>query len=341
MFTELPKLFDRNFAMGYVLPSVAFFVVSLLLLDVFQMTTLTSFMQDTNPIVGTALIVILAWGGGLVLLALNWEIYRFLEGYWGSILIDFFSGIERWRFSRITKNSELLDAEIEKLDAEITALESKDSLVTSTEREKKQKQRSKKQLKLNYLDREYAEHFPLNSSNLLPTSFGNTIRAFEDYPRIMYGIDGIPGWDRLQFVIPKDDRELIESAKAQTDLWTNVWFLALFFIIEYSALAIHKSDLKLFPHVPIFTLFIAWISSTRATSAAVGWGAMLKASFDIYLSDLGEKLGYELSSIRTGEQNFWKVYSQAIIYRRPDVLEGLPQQKRLIAAIKRVKNKGN
>ena len=75
--------------------------------------------------------------------------------------------------------------------------------------------------------------FPDEEAWLLPTSFGNTIRAFEVYPRVMYGLDAIPGWLRILAVIPKDYRESVDNAKAQVDFWLNLWFLSILMIFEY------------------------------------------------------------------------------------------------------------
>jgi hypothetical protein len=61
----------------------------------------------------------------------------------------------------------------------------------------------------------------------LPTRFGNAIRSFEVYSRIIYGLEAIDGWPRLLAVIPADYRQAIDDAKAQVDFWVNIWMGSL------------------------------------------------------------------------------------------------------------------
>jgi hypothetical protein len=115
----------------------------------------------------------------------------------------------------------------------------------------------------------------------------------------MYGMDAISGWNRLLAVIPKDYRQLIDSSKAQTDFWVNLWVLSWLIIGEYLVLfllsiGLGNSNIDNFQTiwVPIVGLFIAAIASWRARRAAVEWGDMVKASFDIFLPELGIKLRF-------------------------------------------------
>lgn len=80
----------------------------------------------------------------------------------------------------------------------------------------------KSRIRRNNIIRELAEEFPDQESLLLPTPFGNVLRSFETFPRIIYGLDAIPAWVRLLGVMPKDYIELIECAKAQLDFWVNL-----------------------------------------------------------------------------------------------------------------------
>jgi hypothetical protein len=67
---------------------------------------------------------------------------------------------------------------------------------------------------------ERAQRFP-ERDNLLPTAFGNAIRAFETYPYTLYSIEGTEGWTRLLEVKSMDYRRLLESAKAQMDFYST------------------------------------------------------------------------------------------------------------------------
>src|ERR1019366_8978839 len=58
---------------------------------------------------------------------------------------------------------------------------------------------------------------PPLESDILPTRFGNAIKAFEVYPRDIYGADGVVIWPRLTSVIPKTFGEQIQDIRSQID----------------------------------------------------------------------------------------------------------------------------
>ena len=53
----------------------------------------------------------------------------------------------------------------------------------------------------------------------------------------MYGLDGIPGWERLQLVVSNENKERINAKKSQVDFWLNLWILDLLLLIGLSLLA--------------------------------------------------------------------------------------------------------
>jgi len=161
--------------------------------------------------------------------------------------------------------------------------------------------------------REAAERFPDKEYYLLPTSFGNIVRAFEVYPRVMYGLDAIPGWSRLLSVIPNEYKVLVDDAKAQVDFWVNIWLFALIVLGEYFVFVLNVSQIKSiwFPAVVVCLVIISYL---RARSAAVQWGNLVKAAFDVFLVDLRNKLGFPNPSDKGAEQILWHRFSQAVIY---------------------------
>ncbi len=176
----------------------------------------------------------------------------------------------------------------------------------------------KKDIQINL---DLAERFPDEECWLLPTSFGNINRAFEAYPRVMYGLDAIPGWNRLIAVIPKDYYTVINDSKSIMDFWVNLWALSWVVVFEYVALLIYKYKGAI-PIVwfPFAAVGISFIFFWRAKIAALEWGGFVKASFDVFLPMLYEKLGFPFPENREEEQGIWRKFSQAIIYRSPDEL---------------------
>jgi hypothetical protein len=304
MFGDLPKLFDRNFAIAFLLPVVMFLFVSSFLGPSFGIfgesgKTLET-LSKNQPILGVSAFVFMLWIGGILLLALSRSIIRLKEGYgrWNPARIFVF--IERRKFRRL---QDLLAT----VESEIDFLESR--------QQRPDPSAIKKQTELRQL---LASRFPQSEQYLLPTAFGNTIRAFEAYSLVMYGLDAIPSWPRLLTVIPDNDRDLVDSAKAQASFWVNVWLLSLLVLLEYLVLAVieRRSGSLWF----LTSLPIAWWASNRARNAAASWGEMVKAAFDVYLPQLGKKLGLDMGKTRDEERAVWSAFSVAILYRYPEIL---------------------
>ena len=140
----------------------------------------------------------------------------------------------------------------------------------------------------------------------------------------MYGIESIDGWSRLLAIIPKDYRDLMDNSKTQVDFWVNVGFLGFLLVLEYAGFAIYVRALPAW-WMFILILLITAISPHFAGEFAVEWGDYVKAAFDIYAPQLRVTLGLNQPKDRGEEKQQWTRFSQAIIYRLPDVIPELKQ----------------
>lgn len=304
MFSEIPKLFDKHFAIGYLIPSAALLIGLQGLLSAFRIASLPSFLTDTNPIIGSAIIGLLAWLLGVVLAATNRDLIRFLEGYGSLNPLVVFLPLQKAKFNS--------------LEAKIKELEDKNP-----------NRNEKEEDKLNELFQEQVTYFPDQEKWLLPTSFGNTIRAFEVYPRLMYGVDSIALWPRLLTVIPDGYRVYIDDAKANMDFWINLgvstWILLLSSIgmrVYDHYKKIPVNELLFWTLIGFEILFIV-ICQYRTKQSAVGWGQTVKSAFDVHLPDLATKLGLKMSEDREAQRLAWENYGVAILYARSDFLPEL------------------
>jgi hypothetical protein len=300
MFSELPKLFERNFAMAFFMPIALFVALSLLILDQFQIRTIVPALQ-MDILLGTTLFGLLSWLGGILLLVTNRDLYRLLEGYGKYNPAKLFGWIEKRRYRKLVETRD-------KLDDEYRAAGDNFPVEKRSER--------------NRIMRELAERFPDNERWLLPTAFGNTLRAFEVYPRKMYGLESIDGWSRILAVVPADYRSLIDNAKAQVDFWVNLGFLGFLLLVEYFAAAYYIKAIHAWWLLGIIAMIIL-VAPYRARRVAIEWGDMVKAAFDIHRFKLIESLGIDIPKNREAEKNMWKRYSRAIIYGLPDELPEL------------------
>lgn len=302
MFGELPKLFERNFAIGFLLPIITFLVISFNLLEKFGLlnANLLKFLEQKN-LVEITLVALFTWLSGTILLVFNRDLYKILEGYGRLNPFQIFKFIEKNRYSALERNIVELETKYKKLRELKNQQEVENSFL-------------KLLIELAELKQKKVICFPDDETWLLPTAFGNTMRAFEVYSRIMYGLDAIPGWERLLTVIPKDYRASIDDAKAQTDFWINMWFLSLLLALEHILILLLTQRYILggvFPVAILSALFAAY----RARIAATEWGHYIKASFDVFLPELYTKLGFPHPLNRTEERSNLIRFSQAIIYR--------------------------
>lgn len=301
MFSSIPKLFGREFAMAFFLPTAACLAAVYALLCSFRRTQwIERSLASHDLLERIALFGFLCWIGAVMLLAMNHLIIRTLEGYGSINPLRLLIGVERlkvrWLTGRIASISE-------------RAADTEDAA-----------QRNQMKAKWSRLKWIYAERYP-SQEWLLPTSLGNTIRAFEIYPRIMYGIEGIQGWNRIQLVMHPEARQLVDSMKSRLDLWINLCLGALISLLVYAAL-VWQTEMQPIPWAPIFALGVIAFAWVLACKAAGHWGESIKACFDVFLPQLANAMRIGLGDTAEAERAAWLMYSQAIIYRAPEAWLG-------------------
>jgi hypothetical protein len=306
MFGELPKLFDRNFVIGFFLPVAILITFSILIVTPYPFGDQVIEFLTTDLLVGTTALGLLSWVGGIVLLALNRDLYRLMEGYNRFNPLKLLGWMEKWRYQRAL-------SELEELDNEYREC-------INSNKEFSIKSRTRR----NEIMRQLAEEFPDKEEYLLPTPFGNVLRSFEVYPRYMYGFEAIDGWGRLLAVIPKEYLELIDAARSQVDFWVNLGVVFILLQIEYIVLAF-MAGTPLQWWIVLLFMTLGTIAPLRATNSAREWGDFVKSAFDVYRFNLLESLGVELPKSREEEKALWNKYSQAIIYRLPERLPDLKE----------------
>lgn len=298
MFSELPKLFDRNFAIAFFLPAALFVLASVGIMDGFGRLPQTLPKFRDEALTATTLAGVASWFGGGVLLVLNYEIYRLLEGYGPFNPFGLLKPFALRRYRRQARTLKALNAASSSYGNESPAeLEHERQLVM----------------------KELASKYPPTEELVLPTAFGNTIRAFEAYTFQMYGLDAIPGWTRLQAVIPKDYRQLVDDAKALTDFWVNLSVLGFLLMLEYVSFVVATGRVVM-TWIPLLAVGLVVIASNRSRESAAAWGDTVKGAFDVFLPELRKKLSFAQPSDIKAERLLWTRFSQALAYREPRIM---------------------
>jgi hypothetical protein len=257
--------------------------------------------KDTTSIAPASLFVAFA------LMILNRVIIRFFEGYW-----------------RVNLGRRTLDLSSKWNGYYVRQWRGLQSQILRLTRQRDNCQRAgvpfKNRRLRNRVMEEFAVRYPNKQELVLPTKLGNAIRALEDYSRVMYGFESITGWSRLNAVISKEYRELMDEARADLNLWLNILFIDLLLLVGYLLLAVLKWDTPLVWLIVPSLALLPFYLSARATRAAIDWGEWVKGSFDIYLPELKKKPGFSQPMSPDEEREFWIAFSQAITYRRPEPL---------------------
>lgn len=302
MFAKLPDLLGKNFVIGYLLPAFAFVVLNYSIDDVYGFlpdNIALSYLAQRTLTEQITIIVLFSFVTGILLLIFNRDIIVLLEGY-GKL--NPFRLLHGWQKSRFNK-----------LQQDITEVEEKYYALAKQNKDVPLETQARYQELLTQRSRDY----PDREEFVLPTAFGNTLRAFETYTREMYGADAIPIWTRLLAVIPKEYLQFIETAKTQVDFWVNTWFMAILIFAIYLGNLICYQEFKLIL-LPFICLLVAYIASQKATTAAVSWGNFVKAAFDLFLGDLQKQLGItSIESEPKSDRLLWQNFSQALLYNNP------------------------
>jgi len=308
MFGELPKLFDRDFAIGYFLPSAGFAAATYFLVVHFNLSSALFEFSKESFLKDLASFGLVSLLGAIILLVANRSLIRFLEGYWAFDLGRFFNLFEVRRYEKLIEKEEQSDIERQKYGS--------DSFPQDLRNRRDEIKESK------------AERFPDSKHLILPTSFGNSFRAFEVYSRVMYGIDAIPGWYRLLAVIPADYRNLIGAARSKVDFWVNVCFVSslvaaeylitIFFLRPISYQTVFNTETLIW--VPAAALAFSYTAFRFAANAARTWGNWVKAAFDVYLPELRKKLEFGLPKDNERAREMWENFSRAVIYRHAEFM---------------------
>jgi hypothetical protein len=297
MFGRLSSLFGKNFTIGYFLPGFIFLVANSALFGVPTWIARSGSIPDwteADILKGATVATIVAWLGGIVLVAFNRAILRTLEGYGALNPLRLFARWSRFRFRK--KLSRL-----KTLDADYVKYEKTDEKSFSKTKDKRAR-----------LIRHLSERYPDHERWVLPTSFGNIVRSFEVYPRVLYGADSVTIWPRLLAVIPEKSRALLDDAKANVDFWINLLVLTICFAGE---ICIYRQLITNATCVLVCCFAVILLTRSRSNSAAIEWGRIVKSYFDVFLPELYRKLQLRAPASHSKEIEIWSSFSQAAEYR--------------------------
>ncbi len=294
MLSSVAKLADKAFVLGYLLPALLAVYLAINLFGCAPWFVALCKTKAENPFENLTYVALAVWFLGVLLLTVNYWAYRLLEGYLPPV--SWLAPLRKWHERRFRS----LKAKIQLLDDAGKASEG-DKIAWTL-----------------------VGSYPPDGKPMLPTLFGNTIRAFEYYPVTVYGADGITVWNRLQAVVPASFQALINDARSQVDFFVNICLLSLALALIASAkyvaelfqlhLAAQPADARTLQITVAAALVIAYVAYRWSIGCIGAWGDLMKSAFDCYLPALAVQLGYEPPTPESRRRVFWGEMSQLFIY---------------------------
>lgn len=313
MLTELPKLFGREFAVGYFLPATVLLCGAIAVLYFHGVVSPPSAVGELNAISSSFIAILAAWLIAITLMALNYQVLRIMEGYPLLALRKKF-GLQAH-----------IDSHNEKIfQRKFSSALSIQSNVDAT----RLKGLPDPEVPADHSStlRMFSENFPDRSKDFLPTRFGNVLRAAEVYSRVVCGLDSIPAWPRLQFIIPEQTRKVLGDAKAQLDFCVNVTLSFFVLSIVHAVWCLIAWNFPAFWLLPV-SVVICYLSYLLSVDAAKGYGAYVKSCFDVHRKDLANALGVVIPHSPEHERLMWIAVSRMMIYRSRAGAGSLTQYK--------------
>jgi hypothetical protein len=315
MLSTLPKLADKSFILGFFLPSLLFITALLaLFVDIPWVKKSLDAATDTGSLEKLVVFIIAIWTLAVLMLLVNRVQYQILEGI-------------RWPISKLRGLKITQEQALEALRRRRDTLRQRQKIIKPFPRSEYQE--------LQRILRDLSWNFPRDATLLLPTRFGNAIRAFEHYTNDVYGADSVTIWPHLNSVVPKQFRDALGDARSQVDCLVNICFFSA--IVALTALARLLWNVGAAIHVTPFTFYIDRVFVSFNLYVVIGgiaasffsilayrlsierihsWGRLVRAAFDCYLPALAKRLGYELPKTADGQRKFWTEVSQRVVYHR-------------------------
>lgn len=304
MFTDLPKLLGKAFAVGFYLPATVLLSGLLLVLRAFKLVD-TDLAFIPTDFLGVAVSIFAAWLVAILMMALNRPIVRTLEGYGTGNPLKLMQPAVNRHFDKnveplFSKAREIKKARAEKRPEPKTAPD------------------FSKKLRL------AVEGYPTQKEWLLPTKFGNRMRAFEIYSYEVYGLDAIPAWPRLIMILPESARNQLQEARSLLDFSVSLVASALIILVTYGCLALHSNSTPAF-WIPIAAVALWWTGQILILRAADQWGEQVKSAIDLYRRDLSKQLDLQHPEKATEERRMWSLTNRMMIYRNSDAWDMLDE----------------
>ncbi|NWG06098.1 MAG: hypothetical protein HXY35_05335 [Chloroflexi bacterium] len=323
-FASYLEKLGNNFIVASMVPSLAFVIACLMAFDP-GLAILTMFkgMGDTARLIALGVLVfILTVIIGFTLTALNTFLLKMLEGYVIPPPVRFLYNkshrIHRQKAFNQRRHRDILKSKVRELEK----FAGGDSL-----REAELDELGDRYYKA---AADYGLAYPEDQADVMPSRFGNALKAAENYPGERYGFDGVQFWPRLVHVIPIEYKMTIDGVRNELSFLVNMSILSMTFsfccvlAVFFSMWAVPGAGTS-----PSVYLDFLWVVFKFLSLAALGFaggfffynasifsvgsfGLVIRSAFDLFRLDLMKKLGLERPKDSAEEFDKWQNLNELI-----------------------------
>ena len=122
---------------------------------------------------------------------------------------------------------------------------------------------------------------PADPGRLMPSLIGNLLRAAEEHPWVRYGLEAGVCWPRLWLLLPKEVREEVAAARGRLNEAARLMAWGLLFVV-WTGWAWWAAPVG---------LVVAGLAWRGMVQAALVYGDLVRAAFDLYRLALYDQLG--------------------------------------------------
>lgn len=298
MLTAFAGVFSRYFVVGFFSP-VFFLLIALA--NLVDPASLPAAYRTASGGTQIAILGGVAVLGALFLSGLHYHLIRMLEGYPIQRLIDLKpkGAVRRTLRRAAAAMVEHWKGEFERRSKALEAPKSPERTRAAQE-----------------LD----GYFPWRAESILPTRFGNAVRAFETHPNKRYGLDGVTAWTRIGSLLTEGEQEAITEAQTDVAFFVNLTALlplgGLYVVVDLLAYppSSRVAEIALIIGVIITVTGLNCGLYRAAVGAAARWGMPVRAAFDMHRLELYSQLGLKRPRTDTQERSIARAATRCMLY---------------------------
>jgi hypothetical protein len=154
-----------------------------------------------------------------------------------------------------------------------------------------------------------------HEKHMMPTTFGNIVKAGELYACDRFYIETVLIWPRLYVLLPERAIQLIADARSSIDFMLVYSALAgLFSVVSGVYLLVVGATWWLFVLCFWGALFVAWLTYRGAVSTALLYTDQLRVTFDLYRTSVLQQMRLPVPGTVEEERATWQKL-QRFLYR--------------------------